>query len=100
MRTKFLLLTLIFYAWLFNSKGQLVVSNTQTPAQLVQNVLLGTGVQVSNITYTGANNARGSFTCTGCGVGFSNGVLLTSGSVFFAPGPSIWSGGNKNTTAG
>ena len=48
-----------------------VVSNTQTPTQLINNVLLGMGVTASNITINGsplnANNVQGnvvSFTNT------------------------------------
>ena len=37
----------------FNIKAQLTTTQTLTPQQLVQNVLLGNGVTASNITYTG-----------------------------------------------
>ena len=42
-------------------QAQLVVDDTPTPTQLVQNVLLGNGVIASNITFTGSLNAIGSF---------------------------------------
>ena len=53
-----------------------------TAAGLAQS-LVGGGVTISNVTYTGANNAAGSFTDTGPGtvVGFDSGVVLGSGSV-------------------
>jgi hypothetical protein len=36
-------------------RGQLVVDGTLTPEQLVQNVLLGGGVSISNITFNGVS---------------------------------------------
>lgn len=49
-------------------QAQLTVTNTLTPQQLVQDVLLGTGVTVSNVSYNGVLNpaaaqvGSGSFT--------------------------------------
>ena len=43
--------TLLAMGAVLLSKGQLVLDNTMTPEQLVQNVLLGGGVNVSNITF-------------------------------------------------
>src|SRR6185369_11357773 len=71
-----------------DSYAQLTVSNTLTPQQLVQQVLLGAGVSATNITYTGSVLARGSFQGTASNIGLSNGVLLTTGSIFNAPGPN------------
>jgi len=50
--------------------------------------LLGGGVSVSNIQYTGATNASGVF-CGGDGIiGFKTGILLTSGSAANVIGPN------------
>ena len=78
------------------SFSQLIVNNTMTPTQLVQNVLVGQGVTVSNVTYTGSASAIGSFTsgATATNLGFPAGVILASGSVNTAVGP------NTNTGAG
>lgn len=65
----------------FNSLGQLVTSTAQSPAQLVQNVLLGPGVTVSNITYSGSGGAIGSFTANGTNLGINSGLILTTGTV-------------------
>ncbi|MBT8195583.1 MAG: choice-of-anchor L domain-containing protein [Bacteroidia bacterium] len=100
MQIRILLLVFFFCGLSFNSLSQLTVNTTQTPTQLVQNVLLGTGVQVSNISYTGANQAKGSFNCNGCGLGFTDGVLLTSGSVFVAPGPNGGTGAGASNNLG
>lgn len=55
-----------------------------TPAQLVQNVLLGGGVSVSNITYNGVavgtpQAGSGSFTTVSSNLGLDAGIILTSG---------------------
>lgn len=82
-------------------KAQLIVSGTQTPAQLVQNVLIGTGVTVSNITFSGAASQRGSFNCVGaCNIGLGSGVLLNSGTNTAAVGPNNSSGAGLATQAG
>ncbi|MFA7272582.1 MAG: choice-of-anchor L domain-containing protein [Crocinitomicaceae bacterium] len=64
-----------------DSFGQLVTSTAQSPAQLVQNVLLGPGVTVSNITFTGSGAAIGSFTAIGTNLGINSGIVLTTGTV-------------------
>lgn len=68
--------------------AQLTVDPTPTPAFLVTNVLLGTGISATGITYTGSAVARGSFNGTGSGIGFASGVLLTTGNVNTAIGPN------------
>jgi hypothetical protein len=58
-----------------------------TPANLVT-ALLGPGVTVSNVTFTGTNVAAGTF-AGGTGIiGFESGIILSSGSVGFVPGPN------------
>lgn len=69
--------------------AQLAVSGAMTPQQLVQNVLLGPGVTATNITYTGASIAIGSFSNgQTTNLGLSTGILLTSGDIINAPGPN------------
>ena len=70
--------------------GQLRVTdlNQGISAEDMVNTLLGGGVTVSNIRYTGATNASGLF-CSGTGIiGFGAGVLLTSGSAGNVIGPN------------
>lgn len=58
-----------------------------TPAALVT-ALLGPGVTVSNVTFTGTNVAAGTF-AGGTGIiGFESGIILSSGSIGFVPGPN------------
>jgi uncharacterized repeat protein (TIGR01451 family) len=50
-------------------------------AQQLANLLAGTGVTVSNVTFTGTNNAAGTFSGGTGVVGFESGVVLGTGSV-------------------
>ena len=79
-----------------DSIAQLTVNNAPTPNQLVQNVILGPGVQATNVSYTGANDARGSYACINCGLGSGIGMLLSTGSIFLASGPNSSSGSGKS----
>lgn len=84
--------TLFFAAVLFflssSSKAQLTVDSTFSPTQLVQ-TLLGAGITVSNITYTGdTTHASGFFNEPSNAFGITHGLILTSGSVSNAPGPN------------
>lgn len=86
------------------ANGQLVTSTSQTPAQLVQNVLLGQGVTVSNVTFQGASQAIGSFDGTNTTLGFAKGILITTGTantVSNGPqGPNNKDGATVNNNAG
>ncbi|MGY8926482.1 MAG: choice-of-anchor L domain-containing protein, partial [Flavobacteriales bacterium] len=62
------------------SMGQLTTS-PGSAAALVQNVLLGNGVTVSNITYNGSPASIGSFTAVNSNLGLSSGVVLTTGTI-------------------
>ena len=52
-----------------------------SPLALVQNVLLGPGVTVSNILYNGSPAALGSFQATNTVLGIDEGIVLTTGTV-------------------
>lgn len=79
------------------ASAQLVLDNTMTPVQLVQNVLLGSGVSVSNVEF---NYAPGTsitvqamaFDGTGCNVGMNSGIMLSSGDCNMGIGPNNSSG--------
>ncbi|MCX6291221.1 MAG: choice-of-anchor L domain-containing protein [Bacteroidetes bacterium] len=95
----FFLLTGTFF--FHTADAQLTVNNGMTPQQLVQNVLLGTGVTVSNISFTGAPLAIGTFNGTSSNIGLANGILMTTGWISLAPGPNIGGGtGNDNGLPG
>ena len=77
------------------SFGQIVVNNTESPEQLVQNVLLGFGVTATNITYNGspvnAMQTQGNvtfFDAAGTSFPINSGVLLSTGNGVGAVGPN------------
>ena len=77
--------------------AQLAVNSSQSPANLVQNVLLGGGVSVSNITFNGGpantpNVQAASFNSSSANVGLSTGILLCTGDAAMAIGPNNNSG--------
>src|SRR5690349_7419077 len=60
---------------------QVTGGNTQpfTPQNLISNVFLGDGVEVTNITYNGSPTAVGYFTGGTQTIGIERGIVLTSG---------------------
>jgi hypothetical protein len=70
------------------SAGQVVtpLSPTLTPSQLV-NQFLGAGVTASNVAYTGADVAAGTFSGMGA-IGFDSGIVLSSGQAADVVGPN------------
>lgn len=73
----------------------IAVSTTQTPQQLVDNVLLGFGVTALNVTVNGdpllANTSQlnlGYFTNSNVGFPIANGLILTTGNASGAVGPN------------
>lgn len=77
--------------------GQLV-TNADTPNNLVQNVLLGTGVQISNINYVGSPGSIGYFNGANTNIGLNEGVILTTGTI--ANNPAGPHGPNNQASAG
>lgn len=61
--------------------AQLITNTGQSPQNLVQNVLIGPGVTVSNILYNGSPTAIGSFTANGTNLGINQGIVMTTGTV-------------------
>lgn len=86
-----------------SSFAQITIQNTLTPTQIVQNVLLGTGVTASNIQWNGnLVNAGTVQTNLGAfggspGIGMSNGVILSTGNVSEAVGPNASTSSSNNT---
>lgn len=60
--------------------GQLTTS-IQAPNNLVQNVLLGSGVTVSNITFSGLPITIGEFNGTNTNLGLDAGIVMTTGTI-------------------
>jgi PKD repeat protein len=81
--------------------SQLTVNNSLTPQQLVQNILAGTGVQISNVSYSGAAISIGSFDGTSSNIGFPGGLILSTGNIADAVGPNnSGSSGEDNNQPG
>ena len=98
------LLQLIFICSVGSLLAQPIsVSTTQTPQQLVDNVLLGFGVTALNVTINGnpalANTPQGNvgyFTNTNAAFPISNGLVLTTGNAIAAIGPNSGSSFTNN----
>lgn len=93
-------------AFSFASYAQITVTNTFTPSQMVQNVLLGFGVTASNITVNGspanANGLLGNvtfFTSGNTNFPIQSGMLLTTGNGVGAIGPNNLGSATNNTPA-
>jgi len=61
--------------------AQLITSTGQSPTGLVQNVLLGPGVTVSNVNYNGSPTAIGFFNGASTNIGINEGIVMTTGTV-------------------
>jgi len=61
--------------------SQLITNSTLSPQGLVQNVLLGSGVTVSNVMYNGSPGAIGQFTANNTNLGITQGIVMTTGTV-------------------
>jgi hypothetical protein len=74
------------------ASGALTVDASPTPRQLAQR-LVGPGVAINNVTYTGAAAARGTFGNAFCsGLPIDHGVILSCGDITNAIGPNNSSG--------
>ncbi|MDC0204594.1 choice-of-anchor L domain-containing protein [Flavobacteriales bacterium] len=63
------------------SKAQIGITNTapnNDPTHLINNVLVGSGVAISNISFTGSNQQIGAFT-SGNSIGMASGIVMSSG---------------------
>ena len=95
MKNKILLFLTVFGLSANQFLAQLVVSNTNTVAYYVQNVLLGSGVTVSNITFNGApasvsNPQLGEFNAVNTSpfLGIDSGLVIATGDIGIAVGPN------------
>jgi outer membrane protein OmpA-like peptidoglycan-associated protein len=64
------------------------IDTTHTVEYLVKEILLGEGVVVGNIQFTGAKHAIGSFSDSTKILSIKDGILLTSGSALVSKGPN------------
>lgn len=76
-----------------------VDATTYSAEQLITDVFLGDCLEASNITFTGATGAIGSFT-NGASIGIEEGIILTSGSAVAAEGPNNSGSSTLDNTGG
>lgn len=95
MLKRFVILFVIFIG-VHSSFGQLTTNTTLTATELVQQVLVGQGVTVSNVTYVGAPEALGQFNGINSNLGIDQGVMLSTGTVLDKTG----AGGAKKGPVG
>lgn len=69
-----------------NASAQMIIDNTLTPTQLVEDVMLGPGVVVSNISFSGNANQIGYFDATNANFSIPEGVVMSTGNVTDVPG--------------
>jgi gliding motility-associated-like protein len=97
MKKFYTLVIIIFLSPIGIVAQNMTTSTNLTVAQYVQDVLLGSNVTVSNITYNGGSadivSAQvGGFECPDCNLGIGSGFAMTSGDVAGVVGPNNNSG--------
>lgn len=61
--------------------GQLVTNNSNSATTLVNDILAGEGVEISNVTYTGDARAIGEFFGASSNIGLNHGIIMSTGTV-------------------
>lgn len=77
---------MLVFGYSFSYSQNLSVSMATTAQVMAESIASGC-MEVSNATFTGGPNARGTFS-NGQSLGLTNGVILCSGNVMNAPGPN------------
>ena len=94
---KTILFIILFFTFFVNKLtfAQITVDNTLSPADIVQNILLGQGVNVSNITVNGSSSLAlsphvqiGGFTKGNSTFHIEEGAVMSTGNVSSIPGVS------------
>ncbi|HLA55942.1 MAG TPA: choice-of-anchor L domain-containing protein [Flavobacterium sp.] len=102
---KKILLSTIFLAVSFSGWSQLVIDNTETPGQLIQNTFMGNNLTISNVKFNGSTasaqairDQAARFSNGSAGLGAEQGLILSTGKAIVAIGPNN-SASATNTTA-
>lgn len=97
-------IVLILFALFVFNKGlnaQVSFDQSMTPSQLVNNILLGGGVSVSNVYYSGGSQSIGKFTNASQPNLFSDGIILGTGNInIYNRANSTGGGGNDKGKSG
>ncbi len=89
IQIKFFLKLFFSFSILFfslQSFSQLSISKKYTPSGIVNQVLKGKGVEISNVVFRGAPNSIGTFTAQNTNLGINEGIILSTGSIYNAIG--------------
>ena len=102
MRRNLLLAIGLSSVTFFCHHASALIVTAENDGGLLANNIVGSGINVSNVNYVGANGASGFFTDgLSSGLGFDTGVLLTTGKAEGAVGPNNTSAyGEDNSFAG
>ncbi len=101
---KILLITLLLSAC-FSVHSQLVVTNTETPEELILNTFMGQNTSITNVKFNGSTaNAQmirdqaGRFSNGSVGLSVNQGLILATGKAILAVGPNNQNGGTDPTS--
>ena len=89
MKVKYYISLLLLLTLSVSLYAQLQVQSAgYSPNQLVSDVLIGQGVDVSNVQFTGVSSQRGYFDGTNSNIGIGTGVILSTGNIRVGIGPN------------
>jgi len=89
--------TTVFAGLILSATAQALVITPENNGTTLANTILGSGITVSNVTYSGANGASGSFTGgNSSGLDIDKGIVLSSGQAVTAQGPNNNTGATTN----
>ena len=85
-----------------SSAANAVIITPEDNGTTLANTILGSGITISNVSYTGANGASGIFTDgNSSGIAIDKGIILSTGQATNAIGPNDNTGtGTTNGTSG
>lgn len=84
-------------AFAYAGSASALTVTTTNDANLLANTVAGSGVTVSNVTFTGTETSAGTFTGgTASGLEFDTGIILTTGDAGLAVGPNTSVGAGAN----
>ena len=94
---QYLSVTFLLASFTLAANGQMVIDADMTPEECVQDVLLGEGVSVSNITFNGqpgttSSNQIGYFDATNSNIPIPTGVIMATSGVEEAESPNDGTG--------
>lgn len=83
---KYALILVMVFVSLFSSAQQ--IDTTRSAKYLVEKILVGSGVLVGNVKFTGEQHAIGFYNDTANHIGIEKGIVLTSGNAYYILGPN------------